>query len=55
MYVLSEYEYSMDIFKAVMLVGSFIGYLLLVYSFLLILAAAIAVYRIASITDPADG
>lgn len=45
----------MNLFRIAMLAGSFIGYLLLVYSFLLILAAAIAVYRIASITDPADG
>lgn len=50
----NKYVYSMEIFRAVMLIGSFIGHLLLVYSFLLILAAAIAVYRIASITDPAD-
>lgn len=54
-YVLADYNNSMEIFRIAMLTGSFIGYLLLVYSFLLILAAAIAVYRIASITDPADG
>jgi membrane-associated phospholipid phosphatase len=40
---------------ALILTGSFIGHFLLVYSFLLILAAALAVYRIASIVDPADG
>lgn len=50
----NNYLNSMKIFRVMMLIGSFIGHLLLVYSFLLILAAAIAVYRIASITDPAD-
>jgi len=54
-YTSSKYGYTMDVFRAAMLTGSFIGHLLLVYSFLLILAAAIAVFRIASITDPADG
>lgn len=32
--------------------GSFVGYTLLVYSFLLILSAALAVYRLALIVDP---
>lgn len=34
--------------------GSFIGYLLLVYSILLVIAAALSVYRLALIKDPAD-
>lgn len=51
----SYYSGSMKVFRVAMLAGSFTGYLLLVYSFLLMLAAALAVYRIASITDPADG
>lgn len=54
-YISAVYGDAMGTFHIAMLVGSFIGHLLLVYSFLLILAAAIAVYRIASITDPADG
>jgi len=54
-FMVSYYSGSMTIFRVAMLTGSFIGYLLLVYSFLLMLAAALAVYRIASITDPADG
>lgn len=54
-YFSKYYNSSMELFRIAALTGSFIGYLLLVYSFLLILAAAIAVYRIASITDPADG
>lgn len=53
--VASSYSGSMAIFWSAKLVGSFIGYLLLIYSFLLMLAAALAVYRIASIVDPADG
>lgn len=52
---LSIYSISVSVFNIAVLTGSFIGQLLLVYSFLLILAAAIAVYRIASIIDPADG
>jgi len=32
--------------------GSFIGYVLLVYSFLLIVGASVAVYRLAMINDP---
>lgn len=35
--------------------GSFIGYFLLTYSILLIVASALYIYRLASITDPADG
>lgn len=54
-YTLRYYDGSMNVFRVAMLAGSFTGYLLLVYSFLLMLAAALAVYRIASITDPADG
>lgn len=53
--ITSYYSGSMKVFRVAMLAGSFTGYLLLVYSFLLMLAAALAVYRIASITDPADG
>ncbi|ARQ11023.1 hypothetical protein NXC12_CH03030 [Rhizobium etli] len=53
--MVSYYSGSMTIFRTLMLVGSFTGYLLLIYSVLLMLAAALAVYRIASITDPADG
>jgi len=34
---------------------SFIGNFLLIYSFLLVLAAALIIYRIAGITDPKDG
>ena len=54
-YMAKTHSRVMEVFHIVMMTGSFVGYLLLVYSFLLILAAAIAVYRIASITDPADG
>ena len=34
--------------------SSFLGYVLLLYSFLLVMAAAMAVYRLANITDPAE-
>lgn len=54
-FMVSYYSGSMTIFRVAALAGSFTGYLLLIYSFLLMLAAALAVYRIASITDPADG
>lgn len=54
-YLAKRYSGAMEIFHFAMLTGSFVGHLLMIYSFLLILAAAIAVYRIASITDPADG
>ncbi|OOO34755.1 hypothetical protein [Agrobacterium sp. YIC 4121] len=54
-YALTDYKYTSQLFRIAMLTGSFVGHLLLIYSFLLILAAAIAVYRIASIVDPADG
>ncbi|MDE3874621.1 MULTISPECIES: hypothetical protein [Sinorhizobium] len=45
---------AMSIFVVMKAIGSFMGYLLLVYSFVLILAAALKIYRIASITDPSD-
>lgn len=49
-----RYNYMSSLFVYVASIGSFIGHFLLIYSFLLILAAALAIYRIASITDPAD-
>lgn len=39
-------------FNGLALTGSFIGFFLLLYSVLLILAAALAVYRIAGLVDP---
>ncbi|MER8458538.1 hypothetical protein NKJ87_17745 [Mesorhizobium sp. M0027] len=36
-------------------IGSFIGCFLLVYSILLMIAAALAVYRLAMIKDPSEG
>ena len=43
---------SLQAFEALYLIGSFVGHLLLIYSILLILAAALAVYRLARIIDP---
>ncbi|MCH4560880.1 hypothetical protein [Mesorhizobium jarvisii] len=43
-----------NLYNALYLAGSAIGYLLLVYSVLLVLAAAMAIYRLAMIKDPAD-
>ncbi|MDE4602475.1 MULTISPECIES: hypothetical protein [Sinorhizobium] len=45
------YSRSMDVFEAVRTIGSFFGHFLLVYSFLLILAAALQVYRLVLIND----
>jgi len=43
-----------SIFLVLRAIGSFIGYLLLIYSFLLTIAAALVIYRLATIRDPAD-
>lgn len=45
-----EVAYVVGILSAI---GSFVGFLLLVYSFMLILGSALAVYRLAGIREPA--
>lgn len=47
-------DYLLIIYRYAKLVGSFIGHLLLIYSLMLILGATLAVYRLASIVDPAE-
>ncbi|MDX8436592.1 hypothetical protein RFN25_24510 [Mesorhizobium abyssinicae] len=49
------YPWTGDVFKVVSLAGSFVGCFLLVYSILLMIAAALAVYRLALIKDPGEG
>lgn len=43
-----------SIFKALRAVGSFVGYVLLVYSIALVVGAALAIYRLALISDPSE-
>jgi hypothetical protein len=45
---------AIAIFESVRIIGSALGFLLLIYSVTLIVAAALAVYRLALITDPGD-
>ncbi|MEI5682343.1 MULTISPECIES: hypothetical protein [unclassified Mesorhizobium] len=49
------YPQAQTMFLYVRAAGSFLGYLLLIYSFLLIVGASMVVYRLALIRDPADG
>jgi len=42
------------LFVALRSVGAFLGYLMMVYSITLVIAAALAVYRLALISDPAE-
>jgi len=53
-FVSGSHSAAIPILHALRFTGSFIGYLLLIYSFLLILGAALAVYRLALIVDPKD-
>nr|WP_210300352.1 hypothetical protein [Mycoplana azooxidifex] len=48
------FEYPEAAFFYLAATGSFIGHFFLVYSILLVIASAQIVYRLASITDPAD-
>ncbi|TIM22161.1 MAG: hypothetical protein E5Y74_11050 [Mesorhizobium sp.] len=50
-----RFPFAQEIFWWGWKIGSFMGYLLLIYSFLLMIAAALAVYRLALIKDPSDG
>lgn len=50
--VLPYYAPAYQLLKAARIIGSFTGYALLIYSFLLIIGAALAVYRLALIVDP---
>jgi hypothetical protein len=50
----TSYSSAHPIFEGLKTAGSFVGYLLLIYSFLLIIAASLVVYRLALIRDPAD-
>lgn len=47
--------YVWTIFLALKAAGAFIGFLLMIYSVALVVGAAIAIYRLALISDPADG
>lgn len=49
-----SFPVASDIVSAMAVVGSFAGFLLLIYSFMLILGAALAVYRLAGIREPGD-
>ncbi len=49
-----RYSAAIPVLHSLRFIGSFVGYLLLIYSFLLILGAALAVYRLALIVDPKD-
>lgn len=45
---------AMYLFMSISYVGSFVGYFLMVYSVMLVVASALAVYRLALIRDPAE-
>lgn len=47
-------EFSETAFRVMQIVGSGVGYILLIYSISLVIAAALAVYRLALIVDPHD-
>lgn len=51
---ITSWPHAMDVFGALYVMGSFLGFFLLVYAFLLILGAALAVYRLARIVEPSS-
>lgn len=51
----AHYEWIVVAYGGLVHVGSFVGCFLLVYSMLLMIAAALAIYRLALINDPAEG
>ena len=48
------WSYAPRVFRTLQMVGGLVGLVLLIYSIALIIAAALAVYRLALIVDPAD-
>lgn len=49
-----EYDWVVKAYHGIAIAGSLVGLLLLMYSVALVIAAALAVYRLARIVDPAD-
>lgn len=53
-YFSHSFPFGLKLLKVARIGGSFIGYLLLIYSFILVIGSALAVYRLALIVDPKD-